>query len=72
MDYRKFVAYNVIGGIVWVASMTLLGYFFGQIPIVKNNFEKVVIAVIILSVLPIILGYFKERKRMKLEEEGNK
>lgn len=62
MDYRKFVAYNVIGGIVWVASMTLLGYFFGQIPIVKNNFEKVVIAVIILSVLPIIIGYFKEKK----------
>ncbi|MBN8570152.1 MAG: VTT domain-containing protein [Ignavibacteria bacterium] len=72
MDYRKFVAYNIIGGIVWVASMTLLGYFFGQIPIVKNNFEKVVIGVIILSVLPIIIGYFKEKKRMKLEEEGNK
>jgi membrane-associated protein len=69
MDYKKFVAYNVIGGIVWVSSMTLLGYFFGQIPVVKNNFEKVVIGVIILSVLPIIIGYFKERKRMKLETE---
>lgn len=69
MDYGKFVTYNIVGGIIWVASMTLLGYFFGQIEIVKNNFEKVVIAVIILSVMPIIIGYFKERKRMKLEEE---
>lgn len=69
MDYGKFVTYNIVGGIVWVASMTLLGYFFGQIEIVKNNFEKVVIAVIILSVMPIIIGYFKEKKRMKLEEE---
>lgn len=68
MDYKKFVSYNIIGGIVWVSSMTLLGYFFGQIPVVKNNFEKVVIGVIILSVLPIIIGYFKERKRIKLEE----
>jgi membrane-associated protein len=71
MTYSKFVAYNIIGGVIWVASMTLLGYFFGQIPVVKNNFEKVVIGVIILSVLPIIIGYFKERKRMKLEDGGN-
>lgn len=70
MDYGKFVTYNIVGGIVWVASMTLLGYFFGQIEIVKNNFEKVIIAVIILSVMPIIIGYFKEKKRIKLEEEA--
>ena len=71
MDYGKFLTYNIVGGIIWVASMTLLGYFFGQIPIVKNNFEKVVIAVIILSVLPIIIGYFKERKRMKAEIDAD-
>lgn len=72
MNYTKFVTYNIVGGVVWVVSMTLLGYFFGQIPIVKNNFEKVVIAVILLSVLPIIIGYFKERKRMKQEEAAKK
>ncbi|MBS1513917.1 MAG: VTT domain-containing protein [Bacteroidetes bacterium] len=67
MNYTKFVTYNIVGGIVWVVSMTLLGYFFGKIPIVKDNFEKVVILVIILSVMPIVIGYFKERKRNKLE-----
>lgn len=72
MNYTKFITYNVVGGVIWVVSMTLLGYFFGQIPVVKNNFEKVVIAVILLSVLPIIIGYFKERKRMREEEAAKK
>jgi len=72
MNYTKFITYNVVGGVVWVVSMTLLGYFFGQIPVVKNNFEKVVIAVILLSVLPIVIGYFKERKRMREEEAAKK
>lgn len=70
MNYTKFIIYNISGGILWVVSMTVIGYFFGQIPIVKNNFEKVIIIVILLSVLPIVIGYFKEKKRMKLEEEA--
>lgn len=72
MNYTKFIIYNISGGILWVVSMTVIGYFFGQIPIVKNNFEKVIIIVILLSVLPIVIGYFKEKKRMKLEEEAEK
>lgn len=58
---------SITGGVAWIASMSLAGYFFGQIPIVKNNFEKVIILVIVLSVLPIIIGYFKERKKKKAE-----
>jgi membrane-associated protein len=66
MNYRKFVTYNIFGGILWVASMTLLGYFFGNIPFVKKNFEYVIIGVILLSLMPVIIGYVKHRKEKKL------
>lgn len=62
MNYRKFVTYNVVGGILWVISMTLIGYFFGNIPFIKRNFEYVIIGVIVLSVLPVVIGYLKHRK----------
>lgn len=57
MNYRKFISYNLIGGFVWVVGITLLGYFFGTIPIVKENFELVVLGIIGLSVLPIIFEF---------------
>ena len=61
MNYRKFLAYNVAGGIFWVMSMTLAGYWFGAIPIVKKNFELVVVAIVFLSVLPAIFEYGRYR-----------
>ncbi|MGQ3014997.1 MAG: DedA family protein [Flavobacteriales bacterium] len=65
MNYRKFISYNLIGGFIWVVGITLLGYFFGTIPIVKENFELVVLGIIGLSVLPIIFefvrGYFGKK-----------
>ncbi|MBX7041658.1 MAG: VTT domain-containing protein [Ignavibacteria bacterium] len=70
MNYRKFVTYNIFGGILWVVSMTLLGYFFGNIPFVKKNFEYVIIGVILLSVMPIVLGYFKHKKEKRLQERA--
>lgn len=57
MNYRKFLAYNVVGGAIWVLSMTLAGYWFGGIPIVKKNFELVVIAIVVLSVMPAVIEY---------------
>jgi len=63
MTYPKFLAYNVIGGIVWIASFTLLGYFFGNIPIVKRNFTLVIIAIIILSILPSVIEVIRHRRR---------
>jgi membrane-associated protein len=54
MNYGRFLAYNVVGGITWVLSMTLAGYWFGNIPIVKKNFELVVIAIVVLSVMPAV------------------
>lgn len=62
MDYRQFVTYNVLGGVAWIFSMTLLGYFLGGQQIVKDNLEKAVILIVFLSVLPMILHALKERK----------
>jgi membrane-associated protein len=62
MDYRKFVTFNILGGIGWVVSMSLLGYFFGQIPFVKQHIEKAIILIIVLSVMPVVLHAWKSRK----------
>lgn len=61
MDYKKFVYYNAAGGFAWVFGFTLLGYFFGNLPNVKENFSLVVIAIIILSVVPLLLEFIKAR-----------
>src|SRR5690606_35136845 len=66
MHYGKFITYNIVGGFIWVFGITLLGYFFGNIPIVAKNFEIVVLGIIGISVLPIIYelakGYFSKNK----------
>lgn len=61
MNYGKFISYNIIGGAIWVVSLVLLGYFFGQIPIVKENFEIVIFAIIILSIMPPIIEYLRSK-----------
>lgn len=61
MNYTTFLTYNVVGGIVWVVGITLAGYFLGNIPIIKDNFSKVVLIIIVLSVLPIIYSFIKEK-----------
>lgn len=70
MNYKKFVSFNIIGGVLWIISMSLAGYFFGNIPFVKKNFEYVIIGVIILSLVPVVVGYLKHRKESKLSSEG--
>ncbi len=65
MNYFHFFSYNVIGGFVWVVGITLAGFFLGNIPIVKNNFEIVVFLIIGLSLLPMVFEYFKARKSSK-------
>jgi membrane-associated protein len=62
MTYAKFALYNVVGGIIWVAVCLLAGYAFGNVPIVKENFSLVTIAIIVISVLPAIIGFFNERR----------
>jgi membrane-associated protein len=62
MDYRKFVTFNIVGGIGWVVSMSLLGYFFGQIPFVKQHIEKAIVLIIVLSVVPVAVHAWKSRR----------
>ncbi len=69
MKYRKFIAYNVVGGLVWVALFISLGYFFGNIPFVKKNFELVIFAIIAISFIPPIYEFLKARKELKEEAE---
>lgn len=61
MKYRRFMFNCVVGGILWVTGVTLAGYFFGQIPIIKNNFEIVVFGIIGVSVLPVIFAFIQAR-----------
>ncbi len=68
MSYGYFFSYNVFGGIVWVLLFTLLGYFFGNIPFVKQNFELVIIAIILVSVVPAVWEALKARREMQLEK----
>ena len=63
MKYSKFLRYNVIGGSGWVLLLTLSGYFFGNLEIVKNNFEIVIFSIIIISLLPMAFAYLKQRIR---------
>src|ERR1700682_1189795 len=69
MEYRRFLSFNVVGGALWVLSMTLIGYFLGQIPGVKEHIEIVILIVVFLSILPgIIAGgreWWKNRKAAK-------
>jgi len=62
MSYSYFFSYNVFGGITWVALFTLAGYFFGNIQFVKSNFEFVIIAIILISILPMIWEAIKARR----------
>lgn len=65
MSYAKFASYNVIGAILWVTSFLFIGYFFGGLPIIKDNFTIVVFAIIILSILPPVIEVVREKYRKK-------
>ncbi len=65
MTYWKFISYNVIGGVGWVAVFVFGGYFFGNIPFVKNNFGMVIIAIIIISTIPAAVEFFRHRREAR-------
>jgi len=65
MTYSKFILYNVVGGISWVAIFTFGGYYFGNLPFVRDNFEIVIFTIIFISFIPPVLEFFKARKEMK-------
>ena len=61
MHYGRFIRYNIIGALVWVGLLTYAGYFFGELPVVKNNFGLVVIGIIVVSVLPMVVEIAKAK-----------
>jgi len=65
MSYGYFITYNFVGGIIWVALFTFAGYFFGNIPFVRHNFEYVIIVIILISVLPMAFEWWKARNAAK-------
>jgi membrane-associated protein len=65
MSYARFLAYNVTGGILWVSVCLFSGYFFGNLPLVKQNFSLVVIAIVLISLLPAVIEYLRHRAQAK-------
>lgn len=72
MRYGYFITYNVVGGIVWTGLFIFGGYFFGNLPFVRDNFSIVIIAIVIISVLPGVVEYLRGRKAgPSVPEESN-
>jgi membrane-associated protein len=69
MSYGHFITYNVVGGMLWVGIFVFLGYFFGSLEFVRNNFSIVVITIILISVMPIIIEFLMNRIRAAREVE---
>jgi len=65
MPYGRFLAYNVFGAFIWTGIFLFLGYFFGNIPVVRKNFELVIPAIILVSVLPMVVEYGRSRGRKR-------
>jgi membrane-associated protein len=65
MSYARFISYNIVGGVLWVALFVFGGYFFGNLPFVKKNFSLVIFAIILLSVLPGVIEYLRQRRAGK-------
>jgi membrane-associated protein len=65
MTYSRFIAYNVIGGFIWIYAFTYAGYFFGTRPFVQKNFKLVIVAIIVLSLVPIIVEFIRARRKAK-------
>ncbi|MBN8546921.1 MAG: DedA family protein [Ignavibacteria bacterium] len=70
MEYKKFISYNAVGGVLWVAIFVYLGYFFGNLPFVKQNFTIVLAAIVVISLAPAIIGVIKKYTKPKAEPEA--
>ena len=63
MNYGSFVSFNIIGGILWVTICLLAGYFFGSIPLIRDNFSIVTISIVVISILPILIQFIRNRRK---------
>ncbi len=67
MSYLRFATYNVVGGVTWVISFLLLGYFFGSLPVIKDNFTYVIFGIILVSILPPVIEVLRSRKKKSVK-----
>ncbi len=67
MDFRKFITYTAIGGVLWACGVTILGYYLGNIPLIRNNIEAVLILIVLISVIPMIVEFLLHRRRARRE-----
>jgi membrane-associated protein len=65
LDYKKFLTFNITGAVLWVFSMVLLGYFLGNVPGVSEHLEYVILGIVIITWIPVVRTYLKERKNLK-------
>ncbi|MET9388604.1 VTT domain-containing protein [Streptomyces sp. NPDC002928] len=65
MKYRTFITYNLIGGVLWGTGVTVAGYFLGQIDVIKNNVEAILVLIVLISVIPVIIEVLKARKEQR-------
>jgi membrane-associated protein len=70
MRYRYFASYNVTGAFAWVTSFLLAGYFFGQLPAVKRNFQFVILGIIVISLIPVVTEFLKARRQAESRQPG--
>jgi len=70
MRYGYFITYNIVGGLAWVSLFTLMGFYFGNLPFVKKNFELVILAIIAISFIPPVMEFIKARKEIKASAEA--
>jgi len=67
MNYSRFLTFNVSGGFIWVTLFLLVGYYFGNLPFVRDNFSLVILAVILISLIPIVVEFVQHRRQRRLE-----
>jgi len=70
MSYRRFIVYNVVGGVAWVGLFVYAGYWFGSQPWVRRNFTWVIVAIVVISVMPMVVEYWRARRRRADRKDG--
>ena len=71
MPYGYFISYNIVGGIAWVMLFTFVGFFFGNIPFIKHNFSLVIMAIILISIVPMLIEAWKANREKRKSQENN-
>ena len=70
MDFRKFILYTAIGGVLWVCLVTTVGYYLGNVPFIRNNIDAVLILIVLVSVIPMGIEYLLHRRRARTESRA--